>query len=181
MNEEKNEEKLVKTKIKGRIETYFLVTENDLNNFKQNNIFGDLFFLLSSIFIGNYLVKANNLLLLLGILFLILSFFYYYIKFSTINKIKKSGEIKSLPTGKEKDDNLLVIEAKYGSSIKNKDITDKLNKLIKDGKLLTIVNNNLTDGDDPHRGIPKTLKIKYRHNGLIIEKEFQENEPIRLP
>ncbi|MDP1993967.1 MAG: hypothetical protein Q8K40_01840 [Ignavibacteria bacterium] len=185
MQEDNN---LVKTTIKGRSETYFLVTENDLNNFKRNNILGDILFFFASILLAGFISKQDEiLLLLLGLLLFGLSIYFYYVKFSTINEIKESGEIKSLNTGTEKEivknekpeNELTILQANYGSPAKSVDVTMKLNELVNQGRLMTIASNELAG--DPHKGIVKSLNIKYKHNGLIITKEFRENEQVELP
>lgn len=186
MSEENNN--IVKTKIRGRTETYYLVTDNDLSNFKRNNVLGDIFFFLASLLIAGYIAKTDDiLLLLLGLLLFGFSFYFYYIKFSTIKDIKESGEIKSLNTDEDKEvtkkekpkDELIILQAKYGSPVKNIDVTNKLNELVSQSKLITIASNDLAG--DPHKGIVKSLNIKYKHNDLIITKEFRENEQVELP
>lgn len=186
MTEEKNE--YVKTKIKGRTETYYLVTENDLSNIRQNNIFGDIFFFIASLLIADFMSRNDNILLLiLGLLFFGFSVYYYYVKYTAIKNIKESGEIKSLNTGEDKvmtkkdepENALIILQATYGSPANNIDITSILNNLVSNGRLTTIASNNLAG--DPHHGVIKSLNIKYKHNGLIITKEFKENEQVILP
>lgn len=176
-----DKEKLIRTRIKRRTETYFLVTENDLSNIKSNKIIGEIVLFISSSLIGLYVAKLENLYLLFGVVGFGVFIFFSYFKKPTIKEIINSGDTQYVLKEGDDDFEFKISEAEYGSSTKKKDVTDKLNKLIDNGKLITIANNNLTDGDDPHHGIVKTLKIKYKHNGLIIVKEFQENEPVGLP
>jgi len=186
MTEENNN--LVKTIIKARTEIYYLVTGNDLTNFKQNNILGDIFFFIASLLIAGFITNMGQLFLLfLGLPFLILAFYFYYIKFLSIEKIKDSGEIKSLKIGEDNEiiqktnnKELVILKADYGSPTNSIDITDKLNGLIKNNKLTTIATNEVA-GNDPHRGVVKNLNVKYKHNGLIITKKFREREAVELP
>lgn len=172
--------KLVKTKIKGRTETYFLVSENDLNNIKSNKVTGDIFLFIATGLIGFYAAKPeNSYLLILGIICFGAYIFFSYFKKPTIKDIISSGDTQSVL--KEGDDNngLEILEAKYGSPAKNFDVADELNKQIVNGKLKTVASNTIAG--DPDKGVDKTLSVKYNHNGLIITKEFKEREPVELP
>lgn len=80
---------------------------------------------------------------------------------------------------RSKKQGLTILKASYGKNGKVIDITDKLNSLIKDGRLETILSNDLAG--DPAGGMPKIGKIKYRYNGKVYVKEFVEMEAIILP
>ncbi|MBU1036431.1 hypothetical protein KKF32_00160 [Patescibacteria group bacterium] len=173
-------DKLVKTKIKGRTETYFLVSENDLNNIRSNKVTGEIFLFIATGLIGFYAAKPENLyLLILGIICFGVFIFFSYFKKPTIKEIIGSGDTKSVLKESYDDTRLKILEAKYGSPAKNFNVTDELNKQIRDDKLKTVASNEITG--DPDKGVVKTLSIKYSHNGLIITKEFKENEPVELP
>ncbi len=109
-------DKLVKTEIKGRQVTYYLTTEEDLNNIKSNGVLGDIFAVLTSLAIGGIIsvlltkatgvelqaetLKVLNILLLgsivLTIIFGIFTGYFYFKSFETIKKIKESGVVESL-------------------------------------------------------------------------------------
>lgn len=78
------------------------------------------------------------------------------------------------------DSGLRILKAKYGIQEKNIDITEKLNSLIDDNKLMTVVNNALVD-TDPVPGIKKVLNIAYAYRGEEHTKNFNEGENISLP
>ena len=108
-------EKLITTVIKGRQVTYYLTTEEDLNNVKSNSLLGDIFAVLTSLAIGGIisilLTKAIDIELqkqTLNILDILLYVFiagvvifgvflgyFYYRTFRTLEKIKESGAVKS--------------------------------------------------------------------------------------
>lgn len=194
------EEELIKSQIKGREVIYYLTTEDDLNNLKQKGILADLFTLLFSIAVGgivsitiaksfsislspdviNIINVLNIVFIVTAIIFLGLAFYFYYSNYKTISKIKGSGEIKSFSTtDTKKQVGFEIIEAKYWTRRKHKDLTQKLISLIKNGRLEVIASNDI-DGD-PHVGTKKKLTIKYRHNGMDLIKEYNEKEKIELP
>ena len=84
------EDELIKSQIKGREVTYYLTTEDDLNNLKQKGIFADIFTLLFSIAIGGIIsiiiaksVSVNldkdliNVLKVLNIFFVVASIIFF--------------------------------------------------------------------------------------------------------
>lgn len=112
MNETKND--LIKTIIKGRTVTYYLTSEDDLNNIQSNSILGDIFFSIASIFVGGIvsvcltIITSTNtkeiienlnswkiIFIMIVIVFVCLSILFYYKSFNTIKKIKNSGAIES--------------------------------------------------------------------------------------
>jgi hypothetical protein len=113
-----NSDKLIKTSIKGREVTYYLTTEEDLQNVKSNSLSADISVLLASLTAGGIisviLTRAtgiqlrqetiNVLDILLDVfvigtaIFASFAVYFYYRSFITIRKIKGSGSVKSLST-----------------------------------------------------------------------------------
>lgn len=60
------------------------------------------------------------------------------------------------------------------------DVTNRLNALVKDEKLVTEATNSLADSD-PVPGILKFLDIEYKYQGEKIVKKFKENDAVNLP
>jgi len=194
------EEELIKSKIKGRQIIYYLTTEDDLNNLKTKGIFADLFILLFSLTIGGIIsiVIAKSVsesltsesiriigvlifvFIIIGLIFGSLAVYYYVSSYRTISKIKGSGEIKSFTTPDTTKPTVLeIIEAKYWTPKKHKDLTKKLKGMIQNNRLEVLACNSI-DGD-PDVGTRKKLTIKYRHNGITLIKEYNEKEKIELP
>src|ERR1043166_278126 len=203
-------ETLVTTTIQKREVIYYLINEDDLNSVKSKSWLTDAFMLLASLALGAFLsviitlstgvqlqeqvtaILKKFLLVFgfFGLLFLVLAAMFIISAKSAIDRIKGSGKVKTIG-GLEPDQEpslsvvapsnpiLEVIEAVYGTTKKSVDITTKLNQLIQDGTLTTIASNDL--GGDPDLGTPKVLRIKYKHNGVIITKEYKEKDHIKLP
>lgn len=99
-------------------------------------------------------------------------------------RVESSEEIQNLQirkkTTKRTQKKLKILKGTYGIISKNIDITDKLNGMIKDDKLVTEATNALVDSD-PVPGIPKFLDIEYIVNGKKIIKKFSENDAVNLP
>jgi len=73
-----------------------------------------------------------------------------------------------------------IIEAIYGTPEKSIDITENLTKLVRNDKL-SIAASNATAGEDPHPGVGKKLRIKYKYNDIITTREYIENARVDLP
>lgn len=180
---ETDKEELVKTIIKGRTVIYYLVTEGDLEQIKASSIFADIALFISTTTLGVYLTqndKKDNILLVVAILSLFVSVFFYYLKYSLIHKVKKSGEIEKLQASKKAIETFKIIKSTYGIPGQNKDVTNKLNTLIKDEQLNIQATNALVD-KDPAPGIKKFINIEYTFNGIKLEKIFNENDSVNLP
>jgi len=80
---------------------------------------------------------------------------------------------------KIKNKKLKIISATYYTELKSIDITDELNDAIENNKLKIILSNNIAG--DPHKGAVKKGKIKYIFNGEEDQKEYQEDDLIKLP
>jgi hypothetical protein len=111
-----NQDKLIKSEIKGRQVTYYLTTEEDLHNVKSNSLLGDVFSVLGSLTAGGIISviltratgiqlgqETTNLLNILLYVFLFgtvifasFSAYFHYQSFIIIKKIKGSGLVKSL-------------------------------------------------------------------------------------
>jgi hypothetical protein len=77
---------------------------------------------------------------------------------------------------------LQIISAKYGEHGQTKDVTKKLQPLIKNGKIEVLVSNKSLGfdkpEDDPYSGVPKHLDVIYT---IQREKTTPENETLILP
>lgn len=118
-----NSDELIKSVIKGRNVTYYLTTEDDLYNIKNNSFLGDIFSMLASLAIGGIisviLTRATGIQLrqettnvldillkvfILGvIIFACFTAYFYYKSFITIKKIKGSGAVQSLTSADQKE------------------------------------------------------------------------------
>jgi HEAT repeat protein len=78
---------------------------------------------------------------------------------------------------------LEIIHAEYGSGTKLENVTEVLQKLAGDSRLIKLSSSsyNANFGGDPSPGATKQLKIKYRLNDKVGEVSFDENELIILP
>ena len=81
--------------------------------------------------------------------------------------------------GTEKLTSFKILKGIYGTSDKNVDVTDKLNGLITDGKLVTKADNALSG--DPAPGTKKSLDIQYENIGETFSKKFEEGDHVSLP
>jgi len=111
-----NSDKLIKSEIKGRKVTYYLTTEEDLQNVKSNSFISNIFLVIASFFAGGiisvFLTKATGIQLgqdtinVLDILLYVFIFgtvifgcftaFFHIKSFKTISQIKGSGVVKSV-------------------------------------------------------------------------------------
>lgn len=210
MDKSVNQEDLVQTSIRSREVTYYLVTEQDLNDIKAQGLLGDIFILLESLTLGGMLsvlltklttsildpkTDANldlllYVLIILSIIFLVFVVFYLYQSYNSIRLIKKSGAIRSyskvdnkeILAGTDVDDNMLRTEHILFAIY----FTDKktLNVTTEIRKLFQnkqeIKANNEIAGD-PEYGVEKQLLIRYLFKGVTIEKIFKENEKVQIP
>ncbi len=76
---------------------------------------------------------------------------------------------------------LQIINAQYGANDKFINLTEKLNTLIKASVLNTVLVDNKFAGEDPIRGVPKVLKIKYFYMKEIKEIIINEKGGLKLP
>jgi len=80
---------------------------------------------------------------------------------------------------KNRNKKLKIIEAKYFTDSHSLNITNNLNDAIENNELKIVLSNNIAG--DPHKGIIKKGKIKYKFNGQKAEKEYKEGDLIELP
>ena len=141
---------------------------------------------ISTTLADNSLALVNLILyFFIGISFItgLLAGYFYKSSFDLIKTIKESGEIKSLNSEHNPSTGLEIISALYWTAKNNRNVTDILQKKIKDNRLVTIANNSL-DSDtnfDPEPGALKKLTVTYRYSGTIFQREYNEHAPIELP
>lgn len=106
-----------------------------------------------------YLLKFLSLLFfLLGLKWI---YFYYSAKTAVIPELE-------------------IVEAKWGSSNKQNDITRELSHHVINNALTVRASNSIS-GEDPDKGAFKVLMVKYRFAGKQHEAKFRENEIVKLP
>ncbi|MBU4268904.1 MAG: hypothetical protein KJ808_08690 [Acidobacteria bacterium] len=123
-----NSDKLITTEIKRRKVTYYLTSEEDLHNVKNNSLLGDIFSILASVTAGGIISviltratgiqlgqQTTNVLDILlkvficgSVIFACFAVYFHCQSFITIKKIKGSGAVKSLINADQEE----VIEAK---------------------------------------------------------------------
>lgn len=196
-NEPTGNDGLIRSTIKSRNITFYLASEQDLKAIKSKAIFGDLFVVLASIFIGAYVAyfiaeQPNNLILLAGVLFLLMGLVLYFLNNRAIKLIMTSGEVQHFAKAslsakggllaKARQSSFTVIKAVYGTGTAEHelDITDRVQGRLRDDKLEVDATNELAGGD-PHPMVKKTLTIVYSYGGVTLTKEFTEGQAVRLP
>jgi hypothetical protein len=99
-----------------------------------------------------------------------------------IGLIKNSERKNEQKPENNKEKGLKIIKASYGieENGKNVNVTNKLNDLIIDNKLVINATNALVVSD-PAPGIVKKLIVKYKYNGVTFSKEFKERDSVNLP
>ncbi len=75
---------------------------------------------------------------------------------------------------------LEIIKAVYGKEGLGKDVTDRLQKLIKNNTLDVKVTNVIMGGD-PNKGADKTLKVDYAYRGQRKQVVVKEGDRLTLP
>lgn len=195
-------DELIKHNIRGRTVNYFLTSETDLNEIKSKSILGDISVVICSVFIGGIVsivvtkistTLANNSLALVNLIFYffigislvtgLLAAYFYKSSFDLIKTIKESGEIKSLNSEQTPATGLEIISALYWTARNSRNVTDILQKKIKNNRLVSIANNSL-DADpnfDPEPGALKKLTVTYKYSGTIFQREYNEHAPLELP
>ncbi len=76
-----------------------------------------------------------------------------------------------------------IIKAEYGAGAKQKDVTDALQKQVRDLPLITLPSPSYSAsfGGDPVPGTVKQLKVRYRIDGKPGEATFAEDSIVMLP
>jgi len=75
---------------------------------------------------------------------------------------------------------LEIIKAVYGKEGMGKNVTDRLQKLIKNNTLDVKV-TNIIMGGDPNKGADKTLKVDYTYRGQRKQVVVKEGDRLTLP
>ncbi len=75
---------------------------------------------------------------------------------------------------------LRIIEASYGHGRRVRDVTDRLNAMIR-GPVLTFQVNNVAMGGDPAVGQVKTLSVYYVNNGRKGHRSWPEGATVTIP
>jgi hypothetical protein len=75
---------------------------------------------------------------------------------------------------------LQINKAVYGKEGLGKDVTQRLQKMIKDNTL-DIKVTNISMGGDPNKGADKTLKVDYTFRGKRLQVVVKEGDRLRLP
>jgi len=119
-----NSDRLIKSEIKGRNVTYYLTTEDDLHNVKNNSLLGDIFSVLTSLAVGGIisviLTRATGIQLqqetmnvldilmkvfvVAAVISAVFTAYFYCQSLMTIKKIKGSGAVKSLTSADQRED-----------------------------------------------------------------------------
>ncbi len=173
------EDDLVKTVIKQRVETLYLVNDRDLDSLKTNSIAADILILIASISLGTFFSGNSRIFLVVGLLALLMALFFYYLKIDFIRDTKKSGEVEEIKKAKLTEFN--IIKATYGTTSENTiDITERLKRQIKDNRLNVATTNEIA-GSDPDPGTVKYLEIEYEYGGTTVTKKYREMENIDIP
>jgi hypothetical protein len=76
-----------------------------------------------------------------------------------------------------------IIKAEYGAGAKQKDVTEALQRQVRDVPLITLPSPSYSAsfGGDPVPGTVKQLKVQYRINGKAGEASFPEDAIVMLP
>lgn len=80
----------------------------------------------------------------------------------------------------DSQNNLRIIRALYGKGDQVINVTNYLNKNIKDNKLDVMINNELFGSQDPTPGFPKDIEIIYEINKKVDTIKGQEGHNIRI-
>jgi Domain of unknown function (DUF3395) len=75
---------------------------------------------------------------------------------------------------------LQINKAVYGKAGAGNDVTERLQRMIKNNTLDVKV-TNITMGGDPNKGADKTLKVDYTYRGQRKQVVVNEGDRLRLP
>jgi hypothetical protein len=75
---------------------------------------------------------------------------------------------------------LQINKAVYGKAGAGNDVTERLQRMIKNNTLDVKV-ANITMGGDPNKGADKTLKVDYAYRGQRKQVVVNEGDRLRLP
>ncbi|MFN7924484.1 MAG: DUF3395 domain-containing protein [Bryobacteraceae bacterium] len=75
---------------------------------------------------------------------------------------------------------LMIVSARYGAGDKWRDVRDRLQGLVSNGKLSATINNQ-TMGGDPAVGQDKRIEVRYQYNGQTFDVTANEDRTLSLP
>jgi Domain of unknown function (DUF3395) len=75
---------------------------------------------------------------------------------------------------------LQILKAVYGKAGAGNDVTERLQRMIKNNTL-DIKVTNITMGGDPNKGADKTLKVDYTYRGQRKQVIVNEGDRLKLP
>ncbi len=76
--------------------------------------------------------------------------------------------------------NLNITQASYGAGNRRRDVTNRLQSMVRNNRLSVLVNNN-TMGGDPAFNQPKDLMVTYEYQGRTRNKTVREGNNLNLP
>ena len=72
------------------------------------------------------------------------------------------------------------MQASYGAGNRRRDVTNRLQSLVRNNRLDVLVNNN-TMGGDPALGQPKNLQLTYEYQGQRRNTNMGEGGRLTVP
>jgi Domain of unknown function (DUF3395) len=76
--------------------------------------------------------------------------------------------------------NLNIVQASYGAGNRRKDVTSRLQSMVRNNRLSVLVNNT-TMGGDPAFSQPKNLQVTYEYQGQRRNVNMGEGGRLTLP
>jgi hypothetical protein len=76
--------------------------------------------------------------------------------------------------------NLNIVQASYGAGGRRKDVTSRLQGMVRNSRLVVLVNNT-TMGGDPAFNQPKNLQVTYEYQGRSRNRTTNEGDRLTLP
>ena len=76
--------------------------------------------------------------------------------------------------------NLNIVQASYGSGNRRRDVTSRLQSMVRNNRLSVLVSNS-TMGGDPAFNQPKNLQVMYEYQGQRRNRTVSEGDRLALP
>lgn len=76
--------------------------------------------------------------------------------------------------------NLRIVQASYGAGNRRRDVTNRLQSMVRNNRLSVLVNNS-TMGGDPAVGQMKDLQVSYDYQGRSRNRTAREGNHLNLP